>query len=132
MSRIGPLYDLQQIDTGLDSRVARMRQIDEQMRDSQELLDARARFEEASARLASEQATLKRLSHDTDDTSTRVRTLEKKMYDGSVKNPKELGQMQEEVAHLKARLKSLEESTLELDAGRRRGRGSQSPGRKRA
>ncbi len=31
------------------------------------------------------------------------------MYDGSVKNPKELGQMQEEVAHLKERIKSLEE-----------------------
>jgi predicted nucleic acid-binding Zn-ribbon protein len=113
MSRIGPLYDLQQIDTGLDSRVARMRQIDEQMRDSQELLDARARFEAASSRLASEQATLKRLSHDTEETSSRARILEKKMYDGSVKNPKELGQMQEEVGHLKARLKSLEESTLE-------------------
>jgi predicted nucleic acid-binding Zn-ribbon protein len=113
MSRIGPLYDLQQIDTGLDTRVARMRQIDEQMKDSAELAAARTRFDEESARLASEQANLKRLSHDTDETSTRMRSLEKKMYDGSVKNPKELGQMQEEVTHLKASLKSLEERSLE-------------------
>ena len=46
MSRIGPLYDLQQIDTGLDTRVARMRQIDEQMSDSPELMAARANFDD--------------------------------------------------------------------------------------
>jgi len=113
MSRIGPLYDLQQIDTGLDTRVARMRQIDEQMKDSEELVAVRTRFNEESARLAREQATLKQLTHDMDDTSSRAKGLEKKMYDGSVKNPKELGQMQEEVAHLKTSLKSLEERSLD-------------------
>ena len=113
MSRVASLYDLQMIDSGLDSRVARMRQIDEQMADNPELLSARAALDEASARLAAEQATLKQLSHDGDETSTRLRTLEKKMYDGSVKNPKELGQMQEEVGHLRERSKSLEERTLD-------------------
>lgn len=113
MSRVASLYDLQMIDSGLDSRVARMRQIDEQMADNPELVAARAALDEASARLAAEQATLKQLSHDGDETSTRLRTLEKKMYDGSVKNPKELGQMQEEVGHLRERSKSLEERTLD-------------------
>jgi len=101
------------IDSGLDSRVARMRQIDEQMADSPELVAARAALEEMSAKLAAEQATLKQLSHDGDETTTRLRALEKKMYDGSVKNPKELGQMQEEVGHLRERSKSLEERTLD-------------------
>jgi len=113
MSRVGPLYDLQQIDTGLDTRVARMRQIDEQMGDSPELLAARATFDTVSGLLAAEQATLKQLSHDTEDTTVRMKALEKKMYDGSVKNPKELGQMQEEVTHLKGRLKALEERALD-------------------
>jgi predicted nucleic acid-binding Zn-ribbon protein len=35
------------------------------------------------------------------------------MYDGSVKNPKELGQMQEEVGHLRERSRTLEERTLD-------------------
>jgi predicted nucleic acid-binding Zn-ribbon protein len=113
MSRVGPLYDLQQIDTGLDSRVARMRQIDEQMGDSPELVAARANFEGTSSRLAAEQSTLKQLSHDTEETTGRMKALEKKMYDGSVKNPKELAQMQEEVFHLKGRLKTLEEQALD-------------------
>jgi predicted nucleic acid-binding Zn-ribbon protein len=113
MSRVASLYDLQMIDSGLNSRVTRMRQIDEQMADSPELLAARSALEEASARLAAEQASLRQLSHDGDETSTRLRSLEKKMYDGSVKNPKELGQMQEEVGHLRERAKSLEERTLD-------------------
>lgn len=113
MSRVASLYDLQMIDSGLDSRVARMRQIDEQMAESPELVAARSALEEVSAALTAEQARLRQLSHDGDETSTRLRTLEKKMYDGSVKNPKELGQMQEEVEHLRVRSKSLEERTLD-------------------
>jgi uncharacterized protein len=113
MSRAAQLYDLQQIDSGLDSRVARMRQIDEQIADNATLTEARILNDEAAARLAQDQATLKKLSHEADEASTRLRTLEKKMYDGSVKNPKELAQMQEEVGHLKARLKGLEDTTLD-------------------
>ncbi len=73
MSRIGPLYDLQQIDTGLDTRVARMRQIDEQMANSPELVAARANFDELSGLLTREQAALKQLSHDTEEYLGRTR-----------------------------------------------------------
>jgi len=113
MSRISHLYDLQQIDTALESRVARMRQIDGQMADSPELIAARTSYEEASARLANEQARLKKASKDAEDTSTRIRTQEKRLYDGSIKNPKELGQVQEEVGHLKARLKEQEDAVID-------------------
>jgi predicted nucleic acid-binding Zn-ribbon protein len=113
MSRASQLYDLQQIDSGLDSRVGRMRQIDEGMSDSAELAAARAANDEAAGVLAREQANLKRLSREADETSVRLKMLERKMYDGSIKNPKELGQMGEEVAHLKARLKTLEDGTLD-------------------
>ena len=113
MSRAGPLYDLQQIDSGLDSRVSRMRRIDEGMGDSEELVAARTANNEAATNLAREQASLKRLSHEADEASARLKMLERKLYDGSVKNPKELAQMGEEVAHLKARLKTLEDTTLD-------------------
>ena len=64
MSRTSALYELQQVDSGLDSRVARMRQIDERMGDSEELISARGQYEEIAERLAQEQAKLKTLSHD--------------------------------------------------------------------
>ena len=113
MSRASQLYDLQEIDSGLDSRVARMRHIDEGMSDSEEMIAARAANDAAATTLSREQADLKRLSREADEASVRLKTLERKMYDGSIKNPKELAQMGEEVTHLKARLKSLEDGTLD-------------------
>ena len=53
---------------------------------------------------------------------TRLRGLDRKMYDGSVKNPKELGQMQEEAAHLRVRVKTLEDSALDMMMTSRRPR----------
>lgn len=113
MSRVSQLYDLQQIDTGIDRRVARMRQLDAQMVDSPELLAARAVHEEARSLVSDRQATLKRLSHETEEVSKRLKSQEAVLYGGTIKNPKELSQVQEEVGHLKVRLKSLEDSALD-------------------
>jgi uncharacterized protein len=113
MSRISQLFDLQQIDSSLDRRVARMRQIDEQTVDSPELVVAREAQAEARTLLAERQAALKQLSHEAEDISTRVKNQEKRLYDGKIKNPKELSQVQEEVEHLKSRFKSLEDSILD-------------------
>src|SRR5439155_24786612 len=110
MSRISQLFDLQQIDSSLDRRVTRMRQIDEQTVDSAELVAARAVLGENRITLARLQAALKQLSHEAEDISTRIKAQDKRLYDGKIKNPKELSQVQEEVDHLKSRLKSLEDS----------------------
>ncbi|HUP28166.1 MAG TPA: C4-type zinc ribbon domain-containing protein [Chloroflexia bacterium] len=113
MSRTGQLYDLQQIDSALDSRVARMRQIDQQMVDSPELIAARNAHQEAASYHSDLQARLKQASHEVEDTSNRIRIQDKRLYDGSIKNPKELGQVQDEVAHLKSRLKTQEDAAIE-------------------
>ena len=114
MSRVTPLYELQQVDSALQSRVARMRQIDEGMADSPELLAARSAAEEAASYLAGLQDRLRKSSEAVDDTSRRIKTQDKRLYDGSIKNPKELGQVQEEVQHLKARLKQQEDELIDL------------------
>lgn len=113
MSRVAQLYELQQIDSGLDSRAARARLIDEQMADSPELIAARSHSNEARSLLTDRHASLKRLSHEAEETSTRLKAQEKRLYDGIIKNPKELSQVQEEVGHLKSRLKTLEDSVLD-------------------
>jgi predicted nucleic acid-binding Zn-ribbon protein len=113
MSRISQLFDLQQIDSGLDRRVARMRQIDEGMLDSPELVAARESYDLSRRTLMERQAELKRLSHEADETSTRLKAQEKRLYDGSIKDPKELTQVQQEVWHLKTRFKSLEDGVLD-------------------
>jgi len=114
MNRVSQLFDLQQIDTGLDRRAFRLRQIDEQMVDTPEIIAARQTQTEAQELLNRRQATLKQLTEETDDVSRRAKAQEKRLYDGSIKNPKELGQIQEEVGHLKARFKSLEDSSIDM------------------
>src|SRR5438132_13780221 len=113
MSRVSQLYDLQQIDSALDSRAARLRQIDEEMGDTPALIIARSTHQEAQSQLAGRQAELRKLSHDVEDTTTRLRIQEKRLYDGKIKNPKELSAVQEEVGHLKSRLKQQEDDTIE-------------------
>src|SRR4051794_21275924 len=107
MTRISQLFDLQQIDTGLDRRVARLHQIDGQMVDTPELIAARQAQADAQKLISERQATLKHFTDEAEEVSKRTKAQEKRLYDGSVKNPKELGQIQEEVGHLKSRLKAL-------------------------
>jgi predicted nucleic acid-binding Zn-ribbon protein len=113
MSRTAELHELQLVDSALDSRMARIRDIDEQTALNEELEAARVAHEEAQARYVQAQSQLKECSREAEETSTRIKTQEKRLYDGSIKNPKELGQIGEEVGHLKVRFKQLEESVIE-------------------
>jgi predicted nucleic acid-binding Zn-ribbon protein len=113
MSRTVPLYNLQQIDSALNSRVARMREIDSQMEDSAELVATRTAHETAQALHATAHATLKKLAHEAEENTARLRAQEKRLYGGSIKNPKELSQVQEEVEHLKLRSKQQEDAVIE-------------------
>jgi predicted nucleic acid-binding Zn-ribbon protein len=113
MSRTAELHELQLVDSALDSRMARIRDIDEQTAHNEEVETARLAHEAAQARHVQAQAQLKECSHEAEETSTRIKTQEKRLYDGSIKNPKELGQIGEEVGHLKVRFKQLEESVIE-------------------
>ena len=113
MSRTVPLYNLQQLDSALNSRVSRMREIDSQMEDSPELVAARTAHQEAQTRHTTAHATLKKLAHEAEENTTRLRTQEKRLYGGSIKNPKELAQVQEEVEHLKLRSKQQEDAVID-------------------
>jgi uncharacterized protein len=118
MSRTAELHELQLVDSALDSRASRLREIDAQIERNEVVEAARVLYEEAEARHNEAQSRLRSASHEVDETSQRIKMQEKRLYDGSIKNPKELGQIGEEVAHLKARLKELEEVVIEamLDA----------------
>ena len=113
MSRISLLFDLQQIDSALDKFGARLKQLESQMVDSPELIAARADHEQSVQEHATRHAELKQLSHETEEVSSRLKLQEKRLYDGTIKNPKELGQVQEEAWHLKARFKTLEDAMLD-------------------
>jgi predicted nucleic acid-binding Zn-ribbon protein len=108
------LYQLQEIDTELESNERALEQITSQMGESKTVARTRARLE-------SEQQHLKDLGQqqssaewEIDDLAARITTDEETLYSGKVKNPKELSNLQQEVNAMKAKRDQLENKTLEI------------------
>lgn len=110
------LLDLQAIDTGID----RLEQRRGQLEAGEELSAARKEMEEAEARLgeirlASDAVTSesRRLEHEIESMNAKLAAEEKRMYDGSIANAKELEALQHEIAALKERRSRAEDELLE-------------------
>lgn len=110
------LLDLQAIDTAID----RLEQRRGQLEAGEELSAARKEMEEAEARLgeirlASDAVTSesRRLEHQIESMNLKLAAEEKRMYDGSIANAKELEALQHEIAALKERRSRAEDELLE-------------------
>jgi predicted nucleic acid-binding Zn-ribbon protein len=110
------ILELQELDTAIE-RLSHRR---EQLEAGEALSVARKEMEEAEARLgelrlaidsvASEQ---RRLEHEIDSMGAKLAAEEKRMYDGSIANAKELEALQHEIASLKDRRSRAEDELLE-------------------
>jgi predicted nucleic acid-binding Zn-ribbon protein len=110
------LLDLQAIDTAFD----RLEQRRGQLEAGEELSAARKEMEESEARLgeirlASDAVTSesRRLEHEIESMNAKLAAEEKRMYDGSIANAKELEALQHEIAALKERRSRAEDELLE-------------------
>ena len=108
------LYQLQEIDLELESNERTLKQKSSQLGESPEVVKVRADL--ASQRQHLEE--LKRQQHsaewEIDDLTSKITTLEQKLYDGRIKNPKELTNLQHEVEGLKTLRSHSEDKTLEI------------------
>ena len=108
------LYDLQQIDIDLETRNKTLADIECQLSDNKALVEAQAevtRRQETLAELKKKQQTAEWA---TDDLQAKRAPLQKKLYDGSVKNPKELLGVQQQVELIKTQIRSKEDEILEI------------------
>jgi predicted nucleic acid-binding Zn-ribbon protein len=108
------LYQLQELDQEIDSDEKALKQVTSQLGESQAVLEARSQ-------LQSEQQHLEELKHqqhsaewEIDDIAIRIAAAEKSLFSGSIKNPKELASLQQDVDMLKKRRGQLEEKALEI------------------
>ena len=105
---------------GLDTAIDRLERRREQLEAGEELSSARKEMEESEARLgelrlaidavASEQ---RRLEHEIDSMGAKLAAEEKRMYDGSIANAKELEALQHEISSLKDRRSRAEDELLD-------------------
>jgi uncharacterized protein len=111
------LLELQDLDTSIDRLEARRAQLEA----GEDVREARRQTEEAEGRLGELRLALdevsraqSRLEHDIDSMNVKAAAEEKRLYDGSVANVKELEAMQHEIASLKERRSRTEDELLEL------------------
>ena len=114
MSVVKQLYQLQEVDSEIESTEQALRQVTGKIGESEEVVRVRGR-------LASEQQHLEELRHqqhslewEVDDLGTKIAKIEQKLYGGSIGNPKELANFQQEAEGMKLRRGQLEDKTLDI------------------
>jgi len=113
MSVAKQLYQLQDVDLELESNEQALRQKVSQLGESQEVV--RTRAELSSKRQQLDELKRQQLSAEweIDDLTNKLTNLEQKLYDGSIKNPKELTSLQHEIDSSKVRRGQSEDKVLE-------------------
>jgi len=108
------LYQLQEVDLEMDSTEQALMQIASQLGESQEIVSTRSNLESERQHLEE----LKHQQHSSEweiaDIGTKLKTLEEKLYGGSIANPKELANLQHEIDGMKLRSRQFEDKTLDI------------------
>jgi len=114
MSRSANIYALQEIDDEIDARTQRLTQIKALLGETQELLAARERLDKARANLAHWRAKQRDQDLVFQSLDQKRQVSEEKLYSGRIKNPKELSDIQEELASLNRRKELAEDQLLKV------------------
>ncbi len=113
MSRTSSLYRLQIADTELDRTHARLREIDDVLQDDLAVAGARQAAGQAAAQLRAGQAAAAEAEHVVAAARAKMAETEQALYGGTVRNPKELQDLQSEAESLRRYLSTLEDRQLE-------------------
>lgn len=114
MNKVQTLYELQKVDLEIEARDKELTQVLEQLGDDAVLREQRAVAEEIRGRVEALEKRRQSLDWETNDLQARIVPLDKKLYSGQVKVPKELVSLQQEVEMLKAQRRQLEDSELAI------------------
>jgi len=127
MTKAEALLDLQDIDSVIDRFTRRLNEIKVALHETAELIAARSALRTAQESVTHKRATRKDLELSDASLEARIKQAEQRLYSGLVKNPKELLDLQNDIASLKrqkntlddqlfAAMVTLEEAEAELDA----------------
>lgn len=114
MTEIGDLLHLQSLDSEAAAEDGRLADLDARLAHSAELEAAEQALRVARTAEESLGQEQRRLEASLEDLNARIAPDEKRLYDGSVKNPKELTAIGQEIEHLKERRGALEDELLQV------------------
>lgn len=113
MSAALGLLRLQQVDIRMGRNEARLHQIQETLDNDTDLQAAREGLRSAQAHLHGCEQARRLAEAEAQAQETKIAQAESSLYGGAVRNPKELQELQADVASLKKRLTAIEEQELQ-------------------
>ena len=113
MSKISDLYGLQEIDLEMDAKQSALAEAEERVGESEEVQAAAEQVEQQRLTVDEMRKRLRAAEWEVDDLTTKIQPIEKRLYGGSVRNPKELADIEEDVRSLQARKRTLEDRALD-------------------
>src|SRR5262249_5151590 len=113
MSRTTQLFELQQVDSQSDELLRRALAINHALGDAESLRGVREEHAAASATAVAAQEQLHVVSHEVDRLSAHLAIQSKRLYDGSVKNPKDLVAIEHDITTTKQIRSQQEDQMLE-------------------
>ena len=113
MSAALGLYRLQQVDSQIDQIRARLKAIQQTLENDIELKAATEGFTESDKKHKDAERALKQTEAEVEKQRIKIEQSNASLYGGHVHNPKELQDLQKDVASLKRHLETLEERELE-------------------
>lgn len=113
MSAALGLYRLQLLDSRMDEIRARLDEIRHTLENDTELRNGKEKVTKAESAHQLTQKALKQAEEEVNKQKVKIEQSEATLYSGTVKNPKELQDLQDEAASLKRHLATLEDRQLE-------------------
>ena len=113
MSSIAELYALQEVDLALDVSRAALDDTRSRLDAPDQLEESREAAQEGQTGLKVARKSFKELEWEADDLREKIASLEARLYEGSVTEPKELADLERDVESLKRRRSELEDQALE-------------------
>ncbi len=114
MSQPEALFRLQEIELNILGHQKRLKEITAALGDNQAVATAQEAYSDAQNHLKPLQQRARQLDHEMQSNAEKIRTTNDQLYSGRVRNPKELQDMQNEIAALTRRNAELEETLLEV------------------
>jgi predicted nucleic acid-binding Zn-ribbon protein len=112
MARISELWKLQEIDSALDVRRATVDDARARIGESDEVIAAEALLAERDSALEAARSAQRDLEVQADDLRAKITPVEQKLYGGTVRNPKELQDLQADIDQLKRHLSTIEDQDI--------------------
>jgi hypothetical protein len=114
LNKAKQLYELQELDMELEAKRQTLVQVEAGIGESGALLDARAALAQEEGRVKELAQQMKSVEADVQDVRSKAKVAVDKLYGGTVKNPKELVSLKEQVEGYSKKIVGLEDKTLSL------------------